>query len=331
MNSRDLAKARSVAIIGECMLELNLPMALAELSSSLPSANSDLNSRLAFGGDTLNTAIYLARLGVDTHYVSALGQDAYSDWMISEWESEDIHCELVDRVEGALPGLYAIETDDSGERSFSYWRDQAPARRMLSNKEKREALFVKLQAMDLIYLTGISLSLFSGRDRDALFKFLEAYSSAGGFIAFDSNYRPRQWPDTDKAKQCFARAYGLSDIALSTLDDEQLLYPGLSEAQLIQRLQAQGIKEIVLKKGPQGSVLISGEEQLECSACFVEQARDTTAAGDSFNAAYLASRIRGQSQLTAAKNGHKLAANVIQQYGAIIDKGNMPNVWELDE
>ncbi|WP_299771005.1 sugar kinase [uncultured Pseudoteredinibacter sp.] len=331
MSSKDLAKASTIAVIGECMLELSLPVALANTASKQSSALGDLNCSLAFGGDTLNTAVYLARMGVDTHYVSALGQDAYSDWMISQWQSEHVRCELVDRVENALPGLYAIETDRSGERSFSYWRDQAPVRRMLSNKEKREKLFSKLQDMDLIYFSGISLSLFPEPDREALFEFLEAFSKVGGLIAFDSNYRPRQWPDIDKARRCFARAYSLSDIALSTLDDEQLLYPAVCEAEVIDRLIALGIKEIVLKKGPQGSVLVSAEERMACPANFVEQARDTTAAGDSFNAAYLASRIRGQSQLTAAKNGHRLAASVVQQHGAIIDKNSMPNVWEADE
>ena len=51
-----------VACIGECMIELK-------------QADGGLFSR-GYGGDTLNTAVYLARLGVGVDYITALGDDA---------------------------------------------------------------------------------------------------------------------------------------------------------------------------------------------------------------------------------------------------------------
>ena len=60
-----------VACIGECMIELK-------------QAESGLFSR-GYGGDTLNTAVYLARLGVGADYITALGDDPLSDEMISGW------------------------------------------------------------------------------------------------------------------------------------------------------------------------------------------------------------------------------------------------------
>ena len=61
----------SVACIGECMIELK-------------QAGGGLYSR-GFGGDTLNTAVYLARLGVAVDYITALGDDPLSDEMIAGW------------------------------------------------------------------------------------------------------------------------------------------------------------------------------------------------------------------------------------------------------
>ena len=67
---------KRVACIGECMLEL---------------CGGDLSAMtLSYGGDTLNTTVYLARLGVDVDYVTALGDDPYSDWMIEQWRAEGI-------------------------------------------------------------------------------------------------------------------------------------------------------------------------------------------------------------------------------------------------
>src|ERR1700752_2309842 len=103
-----------VASIGECMIELK-------------EAEDGLYSR-GFGGDTLNTAVYLARLGVAVDYVTALGDDPLSDEMVAAWRAERVGTDRVGRMPGRLPGLYLITTDASGQRRFDYWRDSAPAR-----------------------------------------------------------------------------------------------------------------------------------------------------------------------------------------------------------
>ncbi len=103
-----------IACIGEAMIELQ------EVASQ-----PDRLCR-AVGGDTLNTAIYLKRLlgaGADVHYVTQLGDDPYSDAMLADWRAEEINTSMIPQVKGALPGLYAIRADDTGEREFFYWRD----------------------------------------------------------------------------------------------------------------------------------------------------------------------------------------------------------------
>src|SRR5258707_7786886 len=93
-----------VACIGECMIELK-------------PAKGGLYSR-GYGGDTLNTSVYLARLGVDVDYVTALGDDTLSDEMIAGWAAEGVGTKRVARLPGKLPGIYLIRTDDNGERRF---------------------------------------------------------------------------------------------------------------------------------------------------------------------------------------------------------------------
>jgi 2-dehydro-3-deoxygluconokinase len=98
-----------IACIGECMVELR--------------EEADGRLSRAYGGDTLNTAVYLARLGASVDYTTVLGDDPWSDEMIAGWQAEGIGTELVVRLSGRLPGLHVIQTDASGERRFSYWRD----------------------------------------------------------------------------------------------------------------------------------------------------------------------------------------------------------------
>src|SRR3954471_6023981 len=107
-----------VACIGECMVELK-------------QADGGLFSR-GYGGDTLNPAVYLARLGVGADYVTALGDDPLSDEMIAGWAAEHVGTGPVVRLPGKLPGLYMIQTDEVGERRFYHWRDSSAVRSLMS-------------------------------------------------------------------------------------------------------------------------------------------------------------------------------------------------------
>ena len=287
------------------------------------SQTSDGTFRRGFGGDTLNTALYLARLGVDVSYVTALGDDALSDAMLASWQAEDIKTDLVLRVAGRLPGLYMIERDMRGERNFLYWRERAPARELFDRADK--SLLDRLAQFDWLYLSGISLSLYGDSGRTGLRELLATTRRNGGKIAFDGNYRPRGWPDRATARRAFEEILPLIDLALPTFEDEQALFGDDDVPHCVDRLRAAGIGEIVVKRGAQGCVIATGGDCIEVPPPRVVQPVDTTAAGDSFNAAYLAARIKGASPHEAALAGHRLAGAVILSPGAVIERDRMPN------
>ena len=307
----------SIAAIGECMLELS-----RRPSAGAPDHN---NTKLSYGGDTLNTAVYLSRLGLSVSYVTALGDDPLSSEMIESWQQENIDCSLVDRHEGAVPGLYFIDTDASGERSFLYWRDQAPAKRLLDDAENAQRIFNALKAFDYVYLSGITLAILTDASRDRLIAWLPEYREDGGKVIFDNNYRPRLWPSAEDARACYSDLYAMTDIALPTFDDECLVFGRSSEDACLQRLLDAGISEIVLKLGAQGCRVCTLSEDERINAYSVT-VRDTTAAGDSFNAGFLAHRLSGATLSDAADVGCRLASIVVQHRGAIIDKELLSNL-----
>jgi 2-dehydro-3-deoxygluconokinase len=276
-----------------------------------------------FGGDTLNTAVYLARLGVDTSYVTALGDDALSQAMLTAWRAEGVRTDEVLRVAGRVPGLYMIERDPRGERSFLYWRDRAPAREFFDRAD--DTALERISRFDWLYLSGISLSLYGERGRARLRELLTAARGRGGRIAFDGNYRPRGWNDAQAARHAFNDILPLVDLALPTLEDEQALFADADAAACLARLKAHGINEVVIKRGPLGCLVGTGSPPMEIPPPRIVQPVDTTAAGDSFNAAYLAARIFGASPEEAARAGHRLACAVIMSPGAIIAREAMPN------
>ncbi len=297
-----------VACIGECMVEF--------------AQSHDGLFRRGFGGDTLNTAVYLARLGIETDYITALGDDSLSGNMLSAWRAEGINTDDVLRLQGRVPGLYMIERDARGERSFLYWRDRAPAREFFDRAD--DAALERLSAFDWLYFSGISLSLYGETGRRRLCELLAAARKRGGRIAFDGNYRPRGWSDAQAARRAFDDILPLINLALPTLEDEQALFGDADAAVCLARLKAAGINEIVVKRGAQGCLVDAEGTLFDVPPLTVVQPVDTTAAGDSFNAGYIAARINGASPRDAAGAGHRLAGAVIMSPGAVIPRDSMP-------
>jgi 2-dehydro-3-deoxygluconokinase len=296
-----------VACIGECMVELK-------------QAEGGLFSR-GYGGDTLNTAVYLARLGVGADYVTALGDDSLSDEMVSGWAAEGVGTGRVVRLRGKLPGLYMIQTDDEGERRFFHWRDSAAARSLMDLPETPEILNA-LASYDVVYLSAITLSLYSPEGRTRLFAAIKRARERGTRFAFDTNFRARGWPDPDIARAVFREAFEISDIVLASLEDLLPLFPYESDDELLSRIPS---AEVVLKLLIPATVLrVEGVLHQTKAEPLQAPVVDTTAAGDSFAAAYVAARMIGAEPIEAARAGHRLAGVVVCHPGAIIPRAAMP-------
>ena len=297
------------ACIGECMIELNT----IDLMKG--------TAHLGFAGDTLNTSIYLSRLGCDVSYITNLGTDAFSTQMLNRFKAEGINCDLIGQHGTSLPGIYAIETDHSGERSFHYWREASAARTLFSGIG---ASLADLSGFDVIYLSGITLAILQPSVRAALLACAKALKGAGKLVVFDTNYRPRLWPDDATARASFDAMWAATSVALPSYDDEERLYPGLSPLQTVDRIAGFGPQEVVLKNGARGPMIRAHGATVQTTMAPAARVVDTSGAGDSFNAGYLAARLRGEPPLQAAQAGHRLASAVICHHGAVIAREAMP-------
>jgi 2-dehydro-3-deoxygluconokinase len=300
-----------IASIGEPMIEL----------ARSPSGPLSYDRR--YGGDTLNTAVYLARLlrpeAALIQYVTRLGDDTLSDWMIAGFQSEGIDCSLIARVKDRRPGLYIIDTDAKGERSFSYWRGEAPARQLFEDSD----LARPLSSVDALYTSGITLAILSDPGRERLITLMRKLKTEGRIAAFDANYRARLWPSPAMAAPWMHRAIEASTHALPSSDDlDQIFGKAASAETWAAKLAAMGVPEIVVKTG--GGPVHTNEGRIDLARD--EAPRDTTGAGDSFNAAYLASRLTGRSIAESVERAHKLARRVIQYPGAVIAREAMADL-----
>jgi 2-dehydro-3-deoxygluconokinase len=295
-----------IACIGECMVELTLP-------------RGRQGARVGFAGDTLNTAVYLKRSApeIEVAYVTAVGTDALSERMLAFFADEGLDTSLIERRADSVPGLYAIAVDAAGERSFTYWRDSSAARTLFL--PPAHVTPERLAGFDLLYLSGITLAILTPEARRMLDAFLPRFRAEGGQVAFDSNYRPRLWRDPADARREIGALWRLADIGLPSLDDEMALWGDRDSAAVLARLAAAGIRRGALKRGGAGPLPIGSCGPLPA---FPPAPRvvDTTAAGDSFNGAYLAALMRGAPEADCLAAGHTLASEVIAHPGAIMPR-----------
>ncbi|MGB5247434.1 MAG: sugar kinase [Woeseia sp.] len=308
---------RRVFALGECMVEMR----------------QDSREQLSYGfaGDTLNTTTYLRRLlpedAFRVGYVTAIGDDHLSDQMLQIWRSEGIDTEFVRRFENELPGLYWIRTDDRGERNFHYWRSAAAARQVLRDGFA-ERLSKAASGGDYFYLTGISLAILPLPHREELLALLAKLRLAGVTVAYDTNYRAQLWPDSAAAATMNERMLSSADIVITSHVDEAEMFGDSDLSATAQRFAASGVGEWVIRGEP-GITVTGANGQATARPLDPRLVVDTTGAGDSFDAAYLAARLGGLDCASAVNAGHALASLVVQHSGAIIPSHVSPGLEEL--
>ncbi|HSB96663.1 MAG TPA: sugar kinase [Spongiibacteraceae bacterium] len=299
--------------IGECMVEL--------------SRDAGSHYLQGFAGDVFNACYYYAALSPadgGATFISALGDDSFSTELLDFCREVQVDAQCT-RETGSTLGLYLIQRDARGDRQFSYWRDAAPARRMIGNLSATQRQ--QVESAQLLLLSGVTLAILDDAQRETLRQLVGAMRRRGGLLAFDPNYRAALWESVDAARHWIDIFYALADIAFPGLDDERALF-GVTTTPLdiLGRAPLAAVPEVVVKAG-ENTVhgRIHGTHfRTTCAPvpCIV----DTTAAGDAFNAAYLVARIRHLSPQVCAAYAARVAAAVIGQRGAIVDAALLPKL-----
>ena len=298
------------------MIELNGDISSLENNSS--------NMKINFGGDTYNSAVYFSRLTNDktnTFYSTALGNDNFSKKMISRFKNENIKCDYI-RTDGENPpGLYSIEINEKGERSFSYWRDQSSAKYIfLGSKGKK--LVKDINNADVFYYTGISAGILDEKQRKDLINI----GSTATICGFDFNYRSQLHYNNKVSQLLFNEINNRVDIHFVSFDDARELFNIKSPLEIFEIIKEK--KNLILIRY-KGSIIFKNKLQ-EIKTITVPHGEvvDTTAAGDAFNGSFLAI-MNNNKNFPVEENiliSHSVTREVIKHRGAIISKNKMPKI-----
>lgn len=289
--------------IGECMVELS------EAGHGL--------LRKGYAGDTFNTAWYARKLlpaAWDVAYLSAAGDDPVSAEMLAFMQASGVSPEAVRVIPGKGPGLYLISVRN-GERSFSYWRDTSAARHLADDPAH---LAQHLAAADIVHFSGITMGILSPGAGHALLLALSEARQRGAMISFDTNYRPRLWTGRNDVQDMFLAAAQVASIVLPGLDDEQAVFGPCTVREIATRYRHAGARIVAIKDGANGSNVFWRDGQAHVPAVTPVAVVDTSAAGDSFAAGFLAQLAMGADAVSAAAFGAAVAAKVVSAPGALV-------------
>lgn len=300
---------KNIFLFGECMIELMT-------ASQEPSSNT---LKQSFAGDVFNTAVYLKRTfsDVKVHLVTAIGKDNFSQDMLQYFKNEHIGTDFVFESNTKIPGLYAIQLDEHGERSFTYWRSDSAARQVMQHID--ETAINALSQGDMFFFSGISLAVIEPSARDDFWAMVEKMKAAGVKIVFDPNYRARMWDNPAQAKVQFEKAFSLANIALPGVDDFQQLYDLSSSEAVYDFCKPYQFEELIIKNGEAGIFCYTQDDNFKFDITPVKNVVDTTSAGDSFNGVYLGARTQNLPIKKAIELASKAAGFVIQHKGAIVE------------
>lgn len=292
-----------ILAIGEAMVELAPLSALGTF-------------QMGFAGDTMNTAWYLRQLlpNAQIDFCSAVGTDEMSNQLVDFLDDAGIGTKHIFRRDDKTCGLYMISLVD-GERSFSYWRSDSAARTLARDLDP---LLAAMSGADVVYFSGISIAILSETDRANLLFALQTYRTGGGTVVFDPNLRPRLWADTNNMVSAIMNAAHVSDIVLPSFEDEADWFGDSDPTDTAKRYAAAGARCVIVKNGPDEMTALNDDKFSQHLPQKVDDVVDTTAAGDSFNAGFMAQRLTGGDVATSVDAGAALSAKVIGARGALV-------------
>ena len=290
-----------IAVIGECLIELSANGSLADTST--------LNK--FFGGDTVTTAVTLARLGGNVTYLTNIGNDGFSEFIISSLKKENIDTSLI-KTNEEQNGMYIVSHTLENKEVLYYKRKTAATK--LSIEDLPEEAIKKLK---LIYSTGVVQSL-SASSRELIRESFKTAKENDVLTAYDPNYTSC-FMNSEDTKELFEEIIDYTNIIFLSLKNDAIkLYEVDSMDKIMKYLWDRGVKIAVIKSHIDNGYYIGYNGDINFTEFYnTQKAIDTTASGDVFNGGFLYALTNGYSPIDAAKFAAVVSGLQTQNYGAI--------------
>ncbi|UTF53385.1 carbohydrate kinase family protein [Natronosalvus rutilus] len=269
------------------------------------------------GGAPANVAVALARLEHDPALWTRVGNDPFGRYLVDVLADHGLPDDYVEVDHDAQTTLAFVTHDESGDRTFSFYRDGTADTRLEPGTVGDDTL----DSLEWVHTGGVTLS--SGRSREATLGLLERAQVLGCTTSFDPNHRPELWADRETFERIGRRALAHTDVCKATVEELELLGCAGETPEAVARDALDcGPHTVFLTRGSEGAMVVTDTTASMPEAVFEHpgfeaDVVDTTGAGDAFVAGLVASLREGRGLEETLAFASAVAAQTTTEPGAM--------------
>ena len=242
------------------------------------------------GGAELNFAIGCARLGLQTGWVSRLGNDEFGKYILNFVRGEGIDTGEVKLVDGYPTSLYFKEIlEDGSGRSF-YYRSNSPTDTLTEETLNEEYI----KNAKVLHITGVFLAVNKDKNIGLIKKAAKIAKENGVLVSMDPNIRLRLWTK-EEVKAAIHELLPYVDILLTGDEEADILFDTMETDKIIEEAKKLGISYVAIKQGENGAVGYHDGEFIDAPPVKAKKVVDTVGAGDGFDAGFVYGILNGWS------------------------------------
>ena len=257
----------SVVTLGDLVADLIVPISHLPVRAQEHQPARDL---VLEAGGTGNFLVVAVRLGLRSSALGAVGHDYYGGEVINILGAEGINIEHIAALPGSRTTTSIVLVDDNADHVFVWMQGTGPSVAYRSDWENM------ISGAGAVFTAGYAINANAAFGPETLLACLELARRHDIPTFFDLG--PAAFID-DRA--WIKQAIGYATVLLAT-QEEASEWVGLSEPlAAARRFLELGLSTVIIKLGPEGCLLVTGEEHVQVKAFSVD-VRDTAGAGDAF-------------------------------------------------
>ena len=274
---------------------------------------------MTVGGDAMNEATIISRLGFSTGLMACIGDDDAGRFILRSCEKDHIDTEGVKIDPNIDTSINIGLVTEDGERTFITNRNGS-----LWKENIEHVNFEKMKEAKILSLASIfNCPLLDGKVLVEIFKEAKA---AGMIIAADM-IKPRLGETLEDIRE----ALSYVDYFFPNFDEACLLTCETDEAKVADKLFGCGVKNVIMKIGKRGCFIRNNEGSMIVPSCEWITAIDTIGAGDNFASGFIAGLLQGKNIYECAVYANCTASIAVQYSGATSGVQNKQMVDDMLE
>lgn len=262
------------------------------------------SSKMFVGGCASNASIDLAKLGVPVSLVCKLGRDLFGNFVYDTAKSNGVDVKGVVFDDAVQTTTSIVCVNSEGERSFLY---NCGSTSELTVDEISDEV---LAECDIVFIAGANLNhKLDGAPAAKLFKKAQ---EMGKYTVMDT-----AWDATGRWMENIREALPYLDLFMPSIEEAQLIAGKEDFDDIADVFFGCGVKNVIIKAGKKGAYIREGGKAGYFAPTYLSvKPTDTTGAGDSFCAGFLAGLAQGFDYAKAAKLGNAVGTHCVMEIGA---------------